>query len=252
MALPGPSEAVHPDDVAGLERWVSAQQAQLRLLHRQLAAALEASRAARERAAAGGEERRDELERQVRAVVDAQTERLAAAVDSARAEAAARRAQAVHEATVLLIAAGADAGTIQRIVGGEVIDLTGAGAAAPRADAADPQAPGEDEAGDGEQGEPADDDPLAHWADDADDDDDDPDTSAGPPWAGGIGSAGWAPYRGEGPSARAFGAAAGQAALAGGLGDLEASAFNQFWGSVPGEGPGRSRLRRLVEWVEQR
>lgn len=118
LALLPARDAVHPDDVVGLERWAAAQHVQLRLLQRELAAAHAAARAAAEALSRLAGERAAEgpdLGPQLESVVLQQAARLDAELEAVRAAAALLISDAVCEATDLLLAAGVDATTIKRI-----------------------------------------------------------------------------------------------------------------------------------------
>ena len=238
LALTGHREAVHPDDVGGLERWVAAQQAHLRLLQRQLHAAREAL-ADIDGPVAGAQPHRSALEEQLADAIDARARHLAVQLEAAQAEAAARVAQATHEATLLLNRAAADAEVIRRIV--------------TPTDAQEPSHAGDDD---------EDEDDLGHWPEEDADLGarserapdawiDLPSVVEGPPWAPGAGGlvAGRPPF-GHGDR---FDAPLGIATAVPGSASahLDARAFEQFWGGALGEAPVRERLRRWVQRVEQ-
>ncbi|HEX4866603.1 MAG TPA: hypothetical protein VFV32_03155 [Acidimicrobiales bacterium] len=118
-ALPTPRDTVHLEDVVAIERWAAAQQAQLRLLQRELLTAQADAHAAlvalevscsTSDAAPG-----TDLERQLAAVRDALARRLQAEVEAARAESQSMLSEAVREATDLLLAVGVDPAAIRRI-----------------------------------------------------------------------------------------------------------------------------------------
>lgn len=120
VATPDSCLAVHPHDAVAIERWAAGQRAQLRLLERRLRAILD-ERATLLTPVGQDDGSTPEQERAIRAqldgTLDAERRRLAAAAESARAEAAAVVARAVTQATDLLLEARAGAASVQRVVG---------------------------------------------------------------------------------------------------------------------------------------
>ncbi len=126
-ALPVPRDTVHLDDVVAIERWAAAQQAQLRLLQRELQTAQADARSALlalEASPSALPNPGTELAPQLTAVRTALARRLEADIEAARAESRSMLSEAVREATELLLSVGVDPVTITQITASEPATAT--------------------------------------------------------------------------------------------------------------------------------